>query len=65
MVGIWGLFPWEGAVPIGILFWLLWIFWVLALIFGSSYPYVSAGFLAVVLGLLGWEVFGAPLRKGS
>ena len=52
-------------MPIGILFWLLWIFWVLALIFGSSYPYVSAGFLAVVLGLLGWEVFGAPLRKGS
>lgn len=50
-------------MPIGILFWILIILWVLAIIFGGAYPYISSGFLVVVLGLLGWKVFGPPLQS--
>lgn len=52
-------------MPIGILYWLLVIFWAIAAFFGSSYPYVGNGFQVVLFGLVGWQIFGPPLRAGS
>jgi hypothetical protein len=52
-------------MPKGVLFWVLMILW---LIFGiwSSWPsyYVVGGnvLLWVVIGLLGWQVFGKPVQ---
>ncbi len=60
-------------MKIGILFWILMILWLL---FGlwSYWPNSSGGMVAygpvggslllfVLLGLLGWMVFGPPLQK--
>ena len=60
-------------MKIGLLFWLLMILWLL---FGlwSYWPAGSGGPIAygpvggslllfILLGLLGWMVFGAPLQK--
>lgn len=49
-------------MPMGILFWVLMILWGIAAVFGSAYPYVGSGFLFVLLALLGWKTFGAPLQ---
>lgn len=48
-------------MPMGILFWVLMIVW---LVFGwwGAYPIASSALLFVLLGLLGWKTFGAPLQ---
>lgn len=55
-------------MPIGILFWVLMILWLL---FGAWVYYPSgwqvvgwSALLWVLLALLGWQQFGPPLRKG-
>jgi hypothetical protein len=51
-----------------LLFWFLMILWflsVLGVVFevvGPKYGYVSNVFLLIVIGLLGWKVYGAPLK---
>jgi hypothetical protein len=59
-------------MKIGMLFWILMLIWV---VFGAwwywagasgpgAYGPVGGGLLLLVLvGLLGWKVFGAPLEK--
>lgn len=53
----------------GLLFWILMILWVLSVVFGTDIGknalYVSTGLLLVLFGLLGWEVFGAPIKGGN
>jgi hypothetical protein len=49
-------------MPIGILFWVIAILTFLAAIFGSAYPLVSFGCLLLLICLLGWKTFGAPLQ---
>jgi ABC-type polysaccharide/polyol phosphate export permease len=52
-------------MPMGLLFWFLMLIW---LIFGvwrdwPNYPLAGHNFLLfVVIGLLGWHTFGAPIR---
>jgi hypothetical protein len=51
----------------GLLFWILMILWFLSVVFGvevlgKNALYVSAGLLLVLFGLLGWQVFGAPIK---
>ena len=52
-------------MPMGILFWVLMILWAITAFFGSAWPYglyATNGLLIVLLGLLGWKVFGPPLQ---
>lgn len=50
----------------GLLFWILMILWFLSVVFGARLGeytlYVSAGLLLILFGLLGWKVFGAPIK---
>jgi len=51
----------------GLLFWLLMILWAISAIFGveifgTRAIYVSTGLLLVLFALLGWQVFGAPIK---
>ena len=51
----------------GLLFWLLMILWALSVLFGVRWfgeyaVYASTGLLLVLFGLLGWQVFGAPIK---
>jgi hypothetical protein len=52
-------------MPMGILFWILMILWLISIVFGGQWPYAiyaTQGLLFVLLGLLGWKVYGAPLQ---
>ncbi len=52
-------------MPMGILFWVLMILWLISFAFGGSWPYAvytTTGLLFVLLGLLGWKTFGPPLQ---
>ncbi len=49
-------------MPMGFLFWLLMILWLIAAVFGSAYPYVGLGLMFVLFALLGFKVFGKPLQ---
>ena len=57
-------------MPIGILFWVLMILWFLFGLYwnrgdlrGGNYGVVGGNLvLFVLLGLLGWKVFGPPLQ---
>lgn len=49
-------------MPMGILFYVLLFLAVLALFFGSAYPFAFPGFVIVELFLVGWKVFGPPLQ---
>jgi hypothetical protein len=57
-------------MPIGILFWVLMIFWLLFGLYwnradwrGGNYGVVGGDLmLFILLGLLGWRSFGAPLQ---
>jgi hypothetical protein len=51
----------------GLLFWILMILWALSVFFGvelfaARAIYVSTGLLIVLFSLLGWQVFGAPIK---
>ncbi len=50
----------------GLLFWILMILWFLSVVFsedvGKHAIWVSTGLLIVLFGLLGWKVFGPPLK---
>lgn len=51
----------------GLLFWILMILWFLSVVFGvkvlgENAVYVSAGLLLILFGLLGWKVFGPPIK---
>lgn len=51
----------------GLLFWILMILWFLSVVFGvdvlgKNALYVSNGLLLVLFTLLGWQVFGAPIK---
>lgn len=51
----------------GLLFWILMILWALSVLFGVHlFPayatYVNAGLLFVLFALLGWQVFGPPIK---
>ncbi len=51
----------------GLLFWILMILWALSVffgvdVFGRNALYVSTGLLLVLFALLGWKVFGAPIK---
>jgi len=51
----------------GLLFWLLMILWCISALFGvrifGEYAlYASTGLLLILFGLLGWQVFGAPIK---
>lgn len=53
----------------GLLFWIIMIFWALSVffganIFGANALYVSTGLLLVLFTLLGWDVYGAPIKGG-
>jgi len=58
---------------IGLLFWILmllwlvfglWLYWPAAGGTGVSYGFVGGNLLLfLVIGLLGWKVFGAPLQN--
>ena len=50
-------------------FWVLMLLWLVLCVGGTQWPGpylfpVSQIFLFALLLLLGWNVFGAPLRKG-
>jgi hypothetical protein len=51
----------------GLLFWILMILWFLSACFGmrlvTEYAlYASNGLLLILFALLGWQVFGPPIR---
>lgn len=46
-------------MPIGILFWVIWVLWVLSIFLAPLY---SGWIVPVLLGLLGWKVFGPVLQ---
>lgn len=51
----------------GLLFWILMILWFLSVVFGvrlfaENAIYISTGLLLVLFGLLGWQVFGPPIK---
>lgn len=51
----------------GLLFWILMILWFLSAlfgvrVFGENAIYASTGLLLILFGLLGWQVFGAPIK---
>lgn len=51
----------------GLLFWILMILWALSVffgvhLFGASAVWVSTGLLIVLFALLGWQVFGPPIK---
>jgi hypothetical protein len=58
---------------IGLLFWILmlvwllfgfWLYWPAANGTGMSFGFVGGNLLLfLVIGLLGWKVFGSPLRE--
>lgn len=57
-------------MPIGILFWILMILWLLFGLYwnrsdlrGGNYGVFGGNLLLfILLGLLGWKTFGAPLQ---
>ena len=51
----------------GLLFWILMILWALSVLFGGRlFPdyaiYASSVLLFVLFALLGWQVFGPPIK---
>lgn len=51
----------------GLLFWILMILWALSAFFGvrvlGEYAvYASTGLLLILFALLGWQVFGPPVK---
>ena len=51
----------------GLLFWILMILWAISVLFGvrifGEYAlYASTGLLLVLFALLGWQVFGPPIK---
>jgi Na+/proline symporter len=58
------------AMPIGVLFWVLMIFWFLFGLYwnrrdiaGGNYGLAGGNLvLFILLALLGWNAFGAPLK---
>jgi hypothetical protein len=50
-----------------ILFWILWILWVLGYFFplGPTGTRVHSGVACILIGILGYMVFGSPLSKQS
>lgn len=55
-------------MPIGLLFWILMILWAISFFMGGQWPYAiyaTNGLMFVLLGLLGWRCFGAPLQSGG
>lgn len=51
----------------GLLFWILMILWALSVIFGDRlFPgygiYASTALLLILFALLGWQVFGPPIK---
>jgi hypothetical protein len=51
----------------GLLFWILMILWFLSVLFGATlFPayavYASTGLLLILFALLGWQVFGPPIK---
>lgn len=66
-VGPCGQFSKGDAMTRGFWFWLLMILWVLSVFFGTRlFPeyalYASTGLLLVLFALLGWQVFGPPIK---
>lgn len=55
-------------MPVGIWFWIIFVltllFWVG--LFYIGWPYLAISFpaiLMILIGLLGWKVFGSPVQK--
>lgn len=51
----------------GMLFWILMILWAISVLFGArvlgEYAlYATNGLLLILFGLLGWSVYGAPVK---
>lgn len=51
----------------GLLFWFLMILWALSVLFGGRVlgewsVWASAGLLFILFALLGWQVFGPPIK---
>jgi len=58
-------------MPIGLLFWMLMVLWLISFIgtgwfgwFGARGPYVTSFFFWFLLFLLGWHDFGFILQGG-
>lgn len=50
-------------MPMGILFWVLMILWLIGSIFSwGGFPLAGTGLLFVLFALLGWKAFGPPLQ---
>jgi len=49
----------------GLLFWILMLFWLVGMLW-TNYPYAFHFWpnvlLFVLIGLLGWKIFGAPVH---
>ncbi len=58
-------------MPIGILFWVIMLFWLLFGLYwnrgdlrGGNYGVVGGNLmLFILLALLGWQIFGPPLQR--
>ena len=58
-------------MPISILFWVLMLFWLMFGLYreyipGQPYPFIRGVghvLLFVLIGILGWQVFGAAVKK--
>ncbi len=51
-------------MPMGILFWVLWILCALAVFFGTVVAGINASIAVflILFGLVGWKLFGPPLQ---
>lgn len=52
-------------MPMGLAFWIIMLLWLIFAIWRDWPNYPIVGFnatLFILLGLLGWKVFGAPLQ---
>ena len=61
---------WEIVMPIGLIFWVIMLFWLLTQFgvwWGVNDPrlgYANQFLLWVLLACLGWQVFGPMIRAG-
>ena len=58
-----------GAMTLGLAFWIIMLVWLVFGVLqhmgyaGTYGPTANVVLLFVLFGLLGWQVFGAPLRR--
>ena len=57
-------------MPLSLLFWILMLLWAVFGVFpnwpkgeASYFPFAGSLLLFVLIGLLGWQVFGAAIHK--